>query len=241
MQPLSSVSRSNFSTQCPKKTRNKKATGFGLGAKERGDNVPFDKDELAAIRAADRQIEKDIGSFALDRDQRTIDRELDALAEMHSIGAKEFEKRQKSRKRSAEYYQEHRAERLEYRRRYYLTHKAETDAKSAEIHKEKAEYYRAVQRAWYEQHRKECAEKGKAYRKQNLDRIKEREKAYREKNKAEISAKKKAYCTANPEKIKARRRAYYEANREKILAKNRAYREARRSEKRKEDAGSNEK
>ncbi len=225
----------------PEETRNKTATDFGLGAEERGDNVPFDDDELKAIRAADRQIEKDIGSFALDRDQRTIDRELDALAEMHSIGAKEFEKRQKSRKRSAEYYQEHRAERLEYRRRYYQEHKTKTDAKSAEIHKEKAEYYRAVRRNWYEHHKEEVAEKGKAYRRENLDRIKEREKAYREKNKAEIAKKKKAYCASHTEKIKARRRAYYESNREKILEKNRAYREARRAEKRKEDAGQDEK
>lgn len=203
--------------------------------------MPFSKEELAAIRAADRQIEQSSVTFALDRDQREIDRTIDALAEMHSIGAKEFEKRQKSRKRSAEYYRDHREERLAYRRKYYAEHKAATDAKSAEIHKEKAEYYRAVQRNWYEQHKEEVAEKGKAYRHQNLDRIKEREKAYREKNKAEISAKKKAYCTANPEKIKARRRAYYESNRERILEKNRAYREARRAEKRKEDAARIEK
>lgn len=241
MQPLSSVSRSNFSAQCPKKQGTKKQQISGWWAKERGDDVPFDREELAAIRAADRQIEKDIGSFALDRDQRTIDRELDALAEMHSIGAKEFEKRQKSRKRSAEYYRDHCEERLAYRRKYYAEHKAATDAKSAEIHKEKAEYYRAVQRNWYEQHKKEVAEKGKAYRQQNQDRIKAREKAYREKNKAEIAAKKKAYREANTEKIKARRRAYYKANREKILEKNRAYREARRSEKRKEGAGQDEK
>ena len=66
------------------------------------------------------------------------------------------------------------------------------------------------------------AERERAYREANRERIAERERAYREANRERIAERNRAYREANRERIAERERAYREANRERELERSRA-------------------
>ena len=81
-------------------------------------------------------------------------------------------------------------------------------------------------RAYYEANKDSIAEKQRAYLEANKDSIAEKQRAYREANKDRIAEKRRAYYEANKSSIAEKQRAYYEANKDSIAEKQRAYYEA---------------
>ena len=81
-------------------------------------------------------------------------------------------------------------------------------------------------RAYREANRERIAEFRRVYCEANREQIAEYQRAYREANRERIAEKQRAYREANRERIAENRRVYQEANRERIAEYERALREA---------------
>ena len=147
--------------------------------------VGISRDELAAMEAADREIEE---TFRMTQEDFLASGERDRAARFDQMD----QKTQQTRLRERAYYQAHAEERRAYRRKRSREH-PEREA--------------AWNRAWREANKEHIAAYGKAYRESHKEQIQAKNKAYGpgwyQRNKERVAAYNKAYREKNREKLLA--------------------------------------
>ena len=128
--------------------------------------VGISREELAAMEAADREIEE---TFRMTQEDFLASGERDRAARFDQMD----QKAQQTRLRERAYYQAHEEERRAYRRKRSREH-PEREA--------------AWNRAWREANKEHIAAYGKAYRESHKEQIRAKNKAYREKNREKLLA-----------------------------------------------------
>ena len=132
--------------------------------------MPFTKDELAAMAAADAEIE---AGFVRTNEDLEFSRQLDREVKFAALDP---EKRRIAAKC----------------RRYYEAHREEINAKNRAYYEAHREEISAYYRAYYEAHREEIAAYQRAYHQAHREEIAARERAYREAHREEINARRRA-------------------------------------------------
>ena len=146
--------------------------------------MPFTPEELAAIRAADEEIERD---FELTEEERAFGFQLDWEARTSRLSESQQKTAARDRKRYL-------AKRDKYLRRLKDWCKANPDRVAA------------ANRAYRESHREQLKERDARYYQANRDKRLAQGREYRKAHREEILAKQRAYREAHKEEINARDR-----------------------------------
>ncbi len=176
--------------------------------------MAFTKEELKAIRRADREIEKEGDSYLFDPLNREVDKWLNDAVRHERMPHREYRNYRHRREHKAAYRQAHREEILNYQKQW---------------RRDNLERLRAYDRARYLLRKRERKDYHAAYYRFYRDRIREKNARYYAANREKIRAQQAEYRAANREKLKAQKAAWYRKNREKILKAQRLRDQKRRS------------
>ena len=117
----------------------------------------FTPEELAAMRAADEEIERD---FCITPEEIQVSRERDADARYHDKDAAQKNIAQNKR----EYYRAHREEIARYQAEYYRTHREKIARYQVEYYRTHREEINARRREYYRAHREQFTRQKREYR-----------------------------------------------------------------------------
>ena len=126
--------------------------------------MPFTAEELAAMRAADEEIERNFSGMTAE--ERALARRLEASARRSGYT--------EAQRKKAEYYQQNR-ERICARKKVWAA--------------QNAEKMRAYNRVYYQRHREEILQRQKEWYRENHERRRESGRRYYDKHREEICAK----------------------------------------------------
>lgn len=116
--------------------------------------MPWTKEELEAIRKADKEIDRSFHTAdAHQENHKKLDQWLDDLARSDRLDNSEDQRKEARKKKKAAwqraYYKANKEKVIAYRKSYYAAHKEELAARK---------------KAYYQAHKDEYAERSKAYR-----------------------------------------------------------------------------
>jgi len=140
------------------------------------------------------------------------------------------EKRAELNERAKQYYEKNKAEIKHKRKKYREKNKELISQRRKERYEDNKEEILKTRKQYYKKYKDEINKRKKIYRDNNKELIQIQRKAKYEKNKGQIKAKAREYYHQNLDQIKNRQKEYREKYKEKLKRYNREYRLSHRDE-----------